>query len=234
MEREYLLRKVFPTIGALCYERGTYCAPVDLRWGINENQGNSGLVVQLCLDYIVRCAPFFICLLGERYGSQRPEDAPPLPNTYEELPPDAPWLDKSLMVAASAGYDWVRQKNYQHCSVTELEVIQAAFLGDADYCYFYFRQPDHVEHLYLDLPDEERQEKLSVFAAESEYSGLRVRDLKARIVNKGLPIRYYQTPEELGRLVLQDWMAVVEELYPPLQEVVCTNSKSWQHSYKQI
>lgn len=221
VERDYLMRKVFPAIGDLCHKRGTYCAPVDLRWGINENQVNSGLVVQLCLDYIVRCAPFFICLLGERYGSQRPEDSPPLPECYEDLPESASWLDKSLMVAAAAGYDWVCQESYQHCSVTELEIIQAALLNESsDFCYFYFRQPDHIENLFTDLPEDERQEKLAVYLAESDDASVRMQALKARIVNKGLPIRYFQTPEELGRLVLQDWTKVIELLYPPLQSVV--------------
>ena len=37
-ERDILVKKVFPAIDALCRERGTYCAPIDLRWGINESQ----------------------------------------------------------------------------------------------------------------------------------------------------------------------------------------------------
>ena len=107
VERDILMKKVFPRINALCHERGTYCAPVDLRWGINDSQTNSGLIIQLCLDYIDRCAPFFICLVGERYGSHRPVEQDPLPAHYDDLNPSCHWLDRNLVIASSAGYDWV-------------------------------------------------------------------------------------------------------------------------------
>ena len=51
-------------------------------------------------------------------------DAPPLPERYSDLPSDADWLDRNFMVAASGGYDWVLEDSYQHCSVTELEIMQ--------------------------------------------------------------------------------------------------------------
>ena len=220
-ERDILVKKVFPRIDALCRERGTYCTPVDLRWGINDTQVNSGLVIQMCLNYISRCSPFFICLLGERYGSHRPNDTDPLPACYEDLTPTAHWLDKSFMIAASAGYDWVLQDTYQHCSITELEVIQAAFLGEnTDHCLFYFRQPEHVDSLYTDLAEEERVNKLKLYEPECEYSNLKVRDLKARIVKKGLAVKYFKTPEELSKLVLQDYSAIVDRMYPPLEEIL--------------
>ena len=72
-------------------------------------------------------------MLGERYGSHRPVTSDPLPKTYSELDPDATWLDKNFLVASAAGYDWIMQDTYQHCSITELEIIQAAILGNAIY-----------------------------------------------------------------------------------------------------
>jgi hypothetical protein len=41
---------------------------VDLRWGITEAQANEGQVLPLCLAEIERSRPYFIGLLGERYG----------------------------------------------------------------------------------------------------------------------------------------------------------------------
>ena len=216
------MKKVFPRIDALCRERGTYCAPIDLRWGINDSQVNQGLVIQLCLDYIQKCSPFFICLLGERYGCCREEDATSLPNTYKDLPEDADWLDKNFMVAASGGYDWILKPAYQHCSVTELEILQTAFIGNTEFCRFYFRQPDHVDELFQGDSDEIRQERLEVYTMESEYKNLRVRDLKARIVKKGLPVKYFRTPQELADLVLEDWTMIVEQLYPQFEDMLST------------
>ena len=114
------MKKVFPRINALCHERGTYCAPVDLRWGINDSQTNSGLIIQLCLDYIDRCAPFFICLVGERYGSHRPVEQEPLPVHYDDLNPSCHWLDRNLVIASSAGYDWVSSPGRGWSLVTSL------------------------------------------------------------------------------------------------------------------
>lgn len=220
-EREVLVKHVFPTIDMLCKERGTNCIPVDLRWGINDSQVNSGLVLQLCLDYVRKCSPFFICLLGERYGSHRPVGGTPLPGSFEELEPDAHWLDKNFMVAYSGGYEWIAQESYQHCSITELEIIQACFLeANPAHCYFYFRKPDHVDNLYTDLPSEERRERLALFEAEDPHSRFMQEELKKRIVTKGLPVQYFRTPEDLTHLVLEDWKRVIDLVYPPLENIV--------------
>nr|XP_006820707.1 PREDICTED: uncharacterized protein LOC100366770 [Saccoglossus kowalevskii] len=219
-ERDYLVRKVFPQIDNLCRQRGTYFAPVDLRWGINDEQSNSGNVVTLCLDYINRCTPFFICLLGERYGSHRPIDAPPLQRNCTDIPDDSSWLDKNFLVAASNGYSWVLQESHQTCSVTELEIIQAAFLNDNAHCHFYFRESVHIDNLFTDLPEEEREILLEKYHAESDYAELKMRDLKKRIVTKGLPVKYFQTPQELGRLVLEDWTGIINKMYPDINELI--------------
>ena len=214
------MKKVFPRINAQCHERGTYCAPVDLRWGINDSQTDSGLVIQLCLDYIDRCTPFFICLLGERYGCHRPVEHDPLPKHYGDLNPNCHWLDRNLVIASSAGYDWVLDEKYQHCSITELEVIHAAFDRRNEYCRFYFRQPDHVDSLYTELSDDERREKLRIFESESDYSHAKMCELKAQIAKRGLPIKYFKSPEELAAMVLEDWGDIVDQMYPPLQDFV--------------
>ncbi len=94
---------------------------------------NSNLVVQSCLDYVCRCSRYFLCLLGERYGSHRSTASPALPGRYADLPPDADWLDRNFLVAASAGYDWILQDEYQHCSVTELEIQQVCTVRFASF-----------------------------------------------------------------------------------------------------
>ena len=42
-------------------------------------------------------------------------------------------------------------------------------------------------------------------------------DLKSRIVARGLPVKFFMTPEELGLQVLNDWLAIINEVYPSLQ-----------------
>ena len=67
--------------------------------------------------------------MGERYGSYRPTGPESLPASYHKLSDNATWLDKNFMVAAGSGYDWILRDTFQNCSITELEVTQAAILG---------------------------------------------------------------------------------------------------------
>jgi hypothetical protein len=67
-EREVLVKRVFPELRKLCDERGVVFTYVDRRWGVTEEQSDEGRVLPICLAEIERCRPFFIGLLGERYG----------------------------------------------------------------------------------------------------------------------------------------------------------------------
>ena len=67
-ERDELGRRVFLQLRKLCEQRGAVWGEVDLRWGITEEQKLEGKVLPICLEEIQRCRPYFIGLLGERYG----------------------------------------------------------------------------------------------------------------------------------------------------------------------
>ena len=144
-EREYLAEKIYPKLHAVCRTRGSVFSPLDIKWAPGGLQADSGHLLRICLDYITKCSPFFICLLGETYGPYRPVDAPGLPQKISDCAEDANWLDKNYLVASAAGYKWVLREVHQHCSVPELEIIQAAFLSDNRYCHFYYRQPEHLD-----------------------------------------------------------------------------------------
>jgi hypothetical protein len=66
-ERDHLMRVVFPELEQRCMERGLPFIAVDLRWGVTQAEAESGAALEICLDEIERCRPFFVCLLGERY-----------------------------------------------------------------------------------------------------------------------------------------------------------------------
>ena len=67
-ERDYLVKFIFPQLRKLCESRGVAWGEVDLRWGITNEQSADGQVLPLCVAEIQRCPPYFIGLLGERYG----------------------------------------------------------------------------------------------------------------------------------------------------------------------
>ncbi|MCX6250846.1 MAG: tetratricopeptide repeat protein [Bacteroidetes bacterium] len=72
-ERDYLKSIVFPKVEEELEKQRIKLEIVDLRWGVDtasipqEDEREAG-VLKVCLDEIRRCIPFFIGLLGDRYG----------------------------------------------------------------------------------------------------------------------------------------------------------------------
>jgi telomerase protein component 1 len=98
-ERDHLVRVVFPELRERCARRRLHLVDVDLRWGVTEEESEPGRVLEICLDEIERCRPFFIGILGERYGWVLPREAAP----------------------DDTGYDWIRGLDHEH-SITALEI----------------------------------------------------------------------------------------------------------------
>jgi tetratricopeptide (TPR) repeat protein len=184
-ERDELVKRVFPQIRKLCDERGVTWGEVDLRWGITDEQVAEGKVLPICLAEIDRSRPYFIGLLGERYGS--------MPDKIDaELIEREPWLGEHL------GH-----------SVTEVEIQHGVLRNPAmaEHAYFYLRDPAYVET----LPEGERG---GYREASAEFAAMRDA-LKERIRRSGVPIREaYADPRALGQLVLEDFTALIERLFP--------------------
>ena len=68
-ERDHLVRMVFPELRERLRAHRFYLEEVDLRWGITKEQSENAETLALCLRTIDRCRPFFLGLLGERYGA---------------------------------------------------------------------------------------------------------------------------------------------------------------------
>jgi tetratricopeptide (TPR) repeat protein len=101
-ERDLVMRRVFPELRRRSAERGIEVIGIDLRWGITPEQAERGETLPICLSEIERCRPFFLALLGDRYGWTPGADA-----YTEALLETQPWLREHL----------------EGCSVTELEII---------------------------------------------------------------------------------------------------------------
>ena len=57
-ERDFLINKTFPKLRELASKRNVEIIPVDLRWGITEEDSKSGKVIEVCLDEIVNSHPY--------------------------------------------------------------------------------------------------------------------------------------------------------------------------------
>jgi hypothetical protein len=123
-ERDHLVRFVFPALEERLWERFHHLEPIDLRWGVEtatatDRESRDLLVLKVCLGEIERSRPFFIALLGDRYGWVPPES-------------------RMRAAAKEAGYEGALSGK----SVTALE-IEFGLLGSADQrrrSRFYFRE----------------------------------------------------------------------------------------------
>ena len=201
-ERDELVKRVFPQLRKMCEKRGVVWGEVDLRWGITDEQRAEGKVLPICLAEIRECRPYFIGILGERYG-WLPDEIP------RELIRQEPWLAE-----------------HSERSVTELEILHGV-LNDpkmADHSFFYFRNPGYVDMLpeherkeYRELPIPSDIERYGPLEAErrTEERRRKLSVLKDKIRESSLPIREnYANPHELGKLVLEDLTSVIDKLFP--------------------
>ncbi|MDD2734738.1 MAG: DUF4062 domain-containing protein [Desulfuromonadaceae bacterium] len=190
-ERDILIKRIFPQLRKRCEERGVTWTEVDLRWGITDEQSAEGKVLPLCLAEIAGCRPYFIGLLGERYG----------------------WLPKSIDPTLENEQPWI--KEHHEKSVTELEILHGVLNEPkmADHAFFYFR-----DAAYLNQVDEGKR---TDYESESQEAAAKLKRLKHRIranysAGKLLypPREDYLNPEALGEMVLTDFTGLIDNLYP--------------------
>jgi tetratricopeptide (TPR) repeat protein len=126
-ERDYLRSDVFPELEERLRARRHHLVWVDLRLGIpiadeRDEQVRDRQVLKVCLDQVMRCRPFMIVLLGDRYG----------------------WVPKADRIRAAAGDAGAAfAAPIEGRSVTDLE-IDLGVLANADQqarTWFYFREP---------------------------------------------------------------------------------------------
>lgn len=183
-ERDLLVRQVFPRLRKLCWARGVELVDVDLRWGLSEEEVAAGAALEACLDEVRRCRPFFIGLLGERYG----------------------WIPGATDVSAtSVSLDaWE-----EGLSITELE-IRRGVLEDpamASRALFYFRDSSSIEEL---SPSEHDDYVSSDAGARRRLESLK-EDIRGSGVSLHDGFRDAQ---ELGALVYRDLLAIIDDLFP--------------------
>ena len=161
-ERDLLVRKVFTGLRARLKDRFVELVDVDLRWGITIEQAERGQVLPICLVEIERARPFFVGMLGERYGWVPPADA-----YATDLIERQPWLDK----------------HRGGKSVTELEILHGVLNNPkmAGRAFFYFRSAAYArnkggEYLPVSRQDAEKQRALKARIRKSRFPVVQYRD----------------------------------------------------------
>ena len=121
-ERSALLR-TFDTLRVEARRRNVDLAVLDLRWGVTDEEARSGKVISVCLNEIEHSHPFFIGLLGSRYG----------------YAPEAGELDKNPDLLER--YPWLADDIAAGRSITEMEMLYGVLRNENDVdAAFYIRQ----------------------------------------------------------------------------------------------
>ncbi|MBR4866526.1 MAG: DUF4062 domain-containing protein, partial [Clostridia bacterium] len=104
-ERDFLVKRVFPELRVWCAKRHLRLRDIDLRWGVSAADAQENKrVVEVCLQNIDKCRPFFLCFMGQRRGWV-PGSADVNPAVLDAFP------DLAAYIGAN--------------SVTELEILHA-------------------------------------------------------------------------------------------------------------
>ncbi len=147
-ERSYFSEVIAPRLTEAAKSRGVSFFSVDLRWGITEEEQLNGDVLPICLGEIDRCRPFFIGIIGDRYGS-----------TLDCI---------SLQLLES--YPWLKGKEGK--SITELEMLYGVLDREDENknCSFYFRSDELSSEWFgeADAEDKRRTDELKRLIAEKD------------------------------------------------------------------
>lgn len=207
-EREVLIKGTMPRLRAKYEERGVGISEVDLRWGITSGQSQRGDTIRVCLSEVDRCRPFFVCMLGERYGWCAGEHGPDalLRATFDAAADTFPWIDR-----------------YRDRSVTELEVLAATRLhehdaeatgGDTGRVQEMQRLFRDVQPLFLFRSPAYAKQKGPEYLAASPYHEQRLRGLKQLIRDSGFDVLEYESPDEVDELVFTHLDTALAHVFP--------------------
>ena len=186
-ERDVLTKFVFPELRRRCRERKVEFTGVDLRWGITEEKQAEGQVLPICLKEIEGCRPYFIGILGGRYG----------------------WVPDSIVPELLKRQLWL--KNHKGKSVTELEIIHGVLEDPAmrELAFFYFRVPKTSDKAEKELSKDKD------YKADPPTSKGKLDQLKDKIDKNGYHLKKdFPDAKTFGQWVLDDLWAAIDKHYP--------------------
>ena len=206
-EREQLIKKVFPVLRKKAAQRGVTLTELDLRWGITQEESENGKVLEICLKEIDNSRPFFIGLLGDRYGWCPTEEELEKNHNIEELHP------------------WVRQAIAEGKSVTEMEFLYGAlspklFPDKHIDAFFWIKRGDNSTDERLERLKQTVRDNIAYPCSEyvsPENLGKQVTEAFQKILDERYP------PVQLSeidsfRLDQETYRRVLNRLYIPIEE----------------
>lgn len=188
-ERDWLVKRVFPALREKLEAHRVHLVDIDLRWGVTKEQADNDEALDICLKQIDECRPFFLGILGERYG----------------------WVSDRIPERVFSTWGWV--KHHTKKSITELEILYGVLNNPAmhGHALFLFRDPAFLEQvpaeLRGDLKSESDEHKTKLDALKQA-----IRDSKLPLVDKYAA--RYAGPRRGGGVLLEG----LEEFARRIQE----------------
>lgn len=148
-EREILNLEVFPVVKGVCDRLGVAFNVIDLRWGITQEDQAGDSVIDLCLEEIRHCRPYFIGLIGNRYG----------------------WIPDSINPDVTEKFPFIKENTDK--SVTEMEMILGALSQEnRDRCFFYYKDAS----LFDPATADHQETRIEVLKEQIGQKGIRHSD----------------------------------------------------------
>ena len=149
----------FPALRERLEKYRIYLDDIDLRWGVTREQAENDQVLDLCLQQIDECRPFFIGILGERYG----------------------WVPTRYPANALKKFGWIQHHTGK--SVTELEILHGVLENRQmrGRAFFYFRDPVTIQP----VPESIRR---AVYTETDRGQIEKLVELKTKIRDSGYPV----------------------------------------------
>ena len=197
-ERDYLVKVTFPALRERLEKYRIYLDDIDLRWGVTKEQADNDQALDVCLDQIDACRPFFIGILGERYG----------------------WVSTKLPERIASKYGWVRHHTGK--SITELEILYGVLNSPQmhSHAFFCLRDPTFLRdvpcellRVFAEFPtDDELSDLMPKAARECAVDRRRkLRVLKQNIRNANLPTPTFENyPCQFAGLRVNNRLARME------------------------
>lgn len=126
-ERDHLVKVVFPRLRQWCGQRRLHLVDIDLRWGVTKEDADNGKAIEICLSEIDGCRPFFLCILGSRYGW-----------VPDELAPEEMYRFRGLQAETHLS---ITHLEIQHAALGPLSRIDGTRKPVCEQVFFYFRDP---------------------------------------------------------------------------------------------
>ncbi len=187
-ERDIIRSEVFPELEIFAKQYNIAVSIIDLRWGINteecENSDESSFkIFRTCFDEIDESKPFFVGLVGNRYG----------------------WIPDLNQLPLSLDSKFKDFLKFQGKSITESEMLYAIDTFESEGLFvFAFRNEIRGE---LSSKDKE------IYLSSSLEDEERIKDLKKRLKENHLISYFdYDVNIENGRLNLKEFAARLTKL----------------------